>query len=79
MRVALHRASWIGPVLSPGARVLAQTSAHGAAAPCTWEGDAVVFDEPQPLVAPGQTVALYDAVDTDAVVGAAVATEVTAA
>jgi tRNA-uridine 2-sulfurtransferase len=79
VRVALHRASWIGPVVSPGTRVLAQTSAHGAAAPCTWEGDAVVFDEPQPLVAPGQTVALYDAVDGDAVVGAAVATEVHAA
>ena len=57
-----------------GARAHAQTSAHGAAAPCTWDGDAVVFDEPQPLVAPGQTVALYDAADPDAVVGAAVAT-----
>jgi tRNA U34 2-thiouridine synthase MnmA/TrmU len=33
----------------------------------------VVFDEPQPLVAPGQTVALYDADDPDEVVGAAVA------
>jgi hypothetical protein len=32
-----------------------------------------VFDEPQPLVAPGQTVALYDAADPDAVVGSAVA------
>ena len=32
-----------------------------------------MFDEPHPLVAPGQTVALYDAARPDAVVGAAVA------
>ena len=32
--------------------------------------------EPQPLVAPGQTVALYDGADPDAVLGAAVATAV---
>jgi tRNA-specific 2-thiouridylase len=73
-RVAVDRVSWIGPALVPGASALAQCSAHGNAARCTWEGDAVVFDEPQPLVAPGQTVALYDELDTDAVVGAAVAT-----
>jgi tRNA-specific 2-thiouridylase len=72
-RVAVDRATWVGPSLSRRDRAYAQTSAHGAAAPCTWEGDAVVFDEPQPLVAPGQTVALYDAADPDAVVGAAVA------
>jgi len=73
-RVALDRAGWVGPALARGDRALAQTSAHGAATACTWEADAVVFDEPQPLVAPGQTVALYDAADPDAVVGAAVAT-----
>jgi tRNA-specific 2-thiouridylase len=73
VRVPVERASWIGPALSRGDRARAQTSAHGSAAPCTWEGDAVVFDEPQPLVAPGQTVALYDATDPDAVVGAALA------
>jgi tRNA-specific 2-thiouridylase len=78
-RVEVDRASWVGPSLEPGARARAQTSAHGPAAPCTWEGDAVVFDEPQALVAPGQTVALYDAGDPDAVVGAAVASAVPAA
>jgi tRNA-specific 2-thiouridylase len=74
-RVAVGRASWVGSGLARGDRALAQTSAHGIAAPCTWEGDGVVFDEPQPLVAPGQTVALYDADDPDEVVGAAVAEE----
>jgi tRNA-specific 2-thiouridylase len=73
-RVMVDRATWVGPALARRDRAYAQTSAHGTAAPCTWEGDAVVFDEPQPLVAPGQTVALYDAADPDAVVGAAVAT-----
>jgi tRNA U34 2-thiouridine synthase MnmA/TrmU len=43
------------------------------AAPCTWDDGSVVFDEPQPLVAPGQTVALYDAHDPDEVRGAALA------
>jgi tRNA U34 2-thiouridine synthase MnmA/TrmU len=33
----------------------------------------VVFDDPQRPVAPGQTVALYDALDPDAVVGAGIA------
>ncbi len=37
----------------------------------------MVFDDPQPLVAPGQTVALYDAADPDAVRGAALATAAT--
>jgi tRNA-specific 2-thiouridylase len=76
-RVVVDGASWVGPALEPGDRAFAQTSAHGSAAGCTWQGDAVVFDEPQPLVAPGQTVALYDAADADAVVGAAVATVTT--
>jgi tRNA-specific 2-thiouridylase len=75
-RVVVDRASWVGPALEPGDRAFAQTSAHGSAAGCRWQGDAVVFDEPHPLVAPGQTVALYDAADADAVVGAAIAAAV---
>ncbi|MGD0379494.1 MAG: tRNA 2-thiouridine(34) synthase MnmA [Acidimicrobiales bacterium] len=75
-RVPVERAGWVVSALRGGERAYAQTSAHGTAAPCTWEGDAVVFDEPQPLVAPGQTVALYDGADPDAVLGAAVATAV---
>jgi tRNA-uridine 2-sulfurtransferase len=73
-RFAVDRSTWTGPVLTRGDRAYAQTSAHGAAALCSFEGDAVVFDEPQPLVAPGQTIAFYDAADPDAVLGAAVAT-----
>ena len=51
----------------------------GAPLPCTLDdhgvdGDLVVrFDAPQRPVAPGQTVALYDARDPDAVVGAGIA------
>jgi tRNA U34 2-thiouridine synthase MnmA/TrmU len=33
----------------------------------------VIFDDPQRPVAPGQTVALYDALDPDVVVGAGIA------
>jgi tRNA U34 2-thiouridine synthase MnmA/TrmU len=71
--VAVGRPTWVAGPLVVGAQVLAQTSAHGRAMPCRWLGDAVVFDQPVPLVAPGQTVALYDGDDTDAVVGSAVA------
>ncbi len=72
-RVAVVRPTWVDAPLAVGARAAAQTSAHAAAAPCTWLGDAVVFDEPVALVAPGQTVALYDADDADAVTGSAIA------
>jgi tRNA-specific 2-thiouridylase len=40
--------------------VLVQTRAHGRAAPARLDGDEVVFEMPQPRVAPGQVVALYD-------------------
>jgi tRNA-specific 2-thiouridylase len=71
--LAVHRPTWVDGPLESGTRVLAQTSAHGRAAPCTWLGHSVVFDEPVALVAPGQTVALYDSDDTDAVAGSAIA------
>jgi tRNA-specific 2-thiouridylase len=71
--LAVHRPTWVDGPLESGARALAQTSAHGRAAPCTWLGHSVVFDEPVALVAPGQTVALYDSDDTDAVAGSAIA------
>jgi tRNA-specific 2-thiouridylase len=72
-RLAVCRPTWVDRPLAPGARALAQTSAHGEAAGCTWFGDAVVFDRPHPLVAPGQTVALYDEDAPDAVAGSALA------
>ena len=72
-RLAVGGASWSGPALVPGARALAQTSAHAPAGAGRWLGDGVLFDQPQPLVAPGQTVAFYDPGDPDAVLGAATA------
>jgi tRNA-uridine 2-sulfurtransferase len=72
-RVAVVGATWIDRPLDVGARTLVQTSAHGRVSAATWLGDAVLFDQPQVLVAPGQTVALYDTGDGDAVVGSALA------
>ncbi len=40
--------------------VLAQVRAHGAPVPAALAGDRVRFERPQPRVAPGQVVALYD-------------------
>jgi tRNA-uridine 2-sulfurtransferase len=77
--------TWVDQPLAPGARAVAQVSAHGRPVPCTLIAGApdntyndidtveVRFDDPQRPVAPGQTVALYDALDPDAVVGAGIA------
>ena len=55
---------------------LAQCSAHGPALPCSVRADgdglSVRFATPQRRVAPGQTVALYDPVHPDLVVGSGV-------
>ncbi len=68
---------WVDGPLDPGSRAVAQVSAHGRPVPCSVETDdaglRVRFDAPQRPVAPGQTVALYDALDPDAVVGAGIA------
>ena len=69
----VERPTWVDRPSRPGRRCLAQTSAHGAPARGRWDGIGVAFDQPQRLVAPGQTVALYDAADPDVVVGAGVA------
>jgi tRNA-specific 2-thiouridylase len=71
--------TWVLDALGGGARAVAQVSAHGRPVPCTLEagedeaGLLVRFDSPQRPVAPGQTVALYDANDPDAVIGAGIA------
>jgi tRNA-uridine 2-sulfurtransferase len=74
--------TWVDRPLAPGARAVAQVSAHGRPVPCTVIADTAIdahtaievrFDDPQRPVAPGQTVALYDALDPDAVVGAGIA------
>jgi len=55
----------------PGDRALtAQSRAHAEAVDATLDGDVVRFARPQPAVAPGQVVALYDG---DVVVGGGVA------
>jgi tRNA-specific 2-thiouridylase len=77
--VVLPRATltWVDQPLPHGARAVAQVSAHGRPAPCavdrTEDGLVVRFDVPQRPVAAGQTVALYDVTDPDAVVGAGIA------
>jgi tRNA-specific 2-thiouridylase len=69
--------TWVDRALPSGARAVAQVSAHGRPEPCTVvreaAGTTVHFDSPQRAVAPGQTVALYDAEDPDAVIGAGIA------
>jgi tRNA-specific 2-thiouridylase len=69
--------TWVDQALRHGDRAVAQVSAHGRPAPCavsrTDDGLVVEFDVPQRPVASGQTVALYDVVDPDAVVGAGIA------
>jgi tRNA-uridine 2-sulfurtransferase len=71
--------TWVDVPLGGGARAVAQVSAHGRPIQCTVDTDeergglVVRFDSAQRPVAPGQTVALYDADDPDAVVGAGIA------
>ena len=69
--------TWVDRPLRHGERAVAQVSAHGRPAPCavarTDDELVVRFDVPQRPVAPGQTVALYDVTDPDAVVGAGIA------
>jgi tRNA-specific 2-thiouridylase len=68
--------SWTEAALADGATALAQTSAHGRTVPCRFgdeQGRPVVhFEHPVHPVAPGQTVALYDAADPDRVRGSGV-------
>jgi tRNA-specific 2-thiouridylase len=78
--VDLHTVTWVDADAgrrSPFAAV-AQCSAHGRPAGCTVRpvGDgtlSVTFDAPQRRIAPGQTVALYDAAEPDRVVGSGIA------
>jgi tRNA-specific 2-thiouridylase len=72
--------TWVDAPLTGGAvRAVAQVSAHGRPIPCTVDADdergglAIRFETAQRPIAPGQTVALYDADDPDAVIGAGVA------
>jgi tRNA-specific 2-thiouridylase len=85
--VRLDTVTWVdgdltrdaGDVAVPTASVpaIAQCSAHGAPVSCTLvrrgDGLDVAFTERQRRIAPGQTVALYDADDPDTVVGSGIA------
>jgi tRNA-specific 2-thiouridylase len=53
-----------------GTPLVAQTRAHGAPVAAHLDADVVRFDSPQPRVAPGQVVALYDG---DVVLGGGIA------
>jgi tRNA-specific 2-thiouridylase len=84
-RVHLHTVTWVdGDRLDQGSRPLdegtaavAQCSAHGRPVPCTLHpaprGLSVVFAVAQRRIAPGQTVALYDSDQPDAVIGSGIA------
>jgi tRNA-specific 2-thiouridylase len=69
--VALRDCTFVGA--SPAGRtdLTVQTRAHGAPVPAAYDGTVVRFASPQPRVAPGQVVALYDG---DALLGGGVAT-----
>jgi len=56
---------------APDARIDVQVRAHGTPVPGRLDGTCVRFDRPQPRVAPGQVVALYDA---DTLLGGGIAT-----
>jgi len=60
-----------GPASPPVGDLFAQARSHGAPVAAVLDGTTVRFGAPQPRVAPGQVVALYDG---DALVGGGIAT-----
>ena len=73
-RIALTQLTWVDEPVAPGTRVAVQCSAHGRPVSGRFEDDgAVVFDQPQRVVAPGQSVVLYDGNDGDDVLGGGLA------
>lgn len=72
--VSLERQSWTGERVPDGTEVRVQASAHGATTPAVVTGSGVRLLERRRRVAPGQTVALYDAATGDVVLGAGIAT-----
>jgi tRNA U34 2-thiouridine synthase MnmA/TrmU len=65
----LRDLSFVGD--APAHDLVAQVRAHGEPFAATLDGCTVHFAEPQPRVAPGQVVALYD---DDALVAGGIAT-----
>lgn len=66
----LDKVCWTSEPPPPGAPVLAQTSAHGAALSCSIVSGGVRYLKPERRAAPGQTVAIYDG---DVVLGSGIA------
>ena len=58
--IELSRLTVTGTPIANGTSVLAQVRSHGAAHPAVWLGDVLRWETPQPRVAPGQTVAMFD-------------------
>jgi tRNA-specific 2-thiouridylase len=71
--VGLTGRSWTGEVLSAGSRVAVQASAHGLLTPAELTSGGLRLLEPRRRIAPGQTVALYDAEEGEEVLGAGIA------
>lgn len=70
--VELDALGWAG---APGSgEVLVQMSAHGAPVGGRIDGATVTFTSPQPRIAPGQSVVLYDAATGSTVLGGGIAT-----
>ena len=65
-RIDVGAMSWVDGPVAAGTEVEVQTSAHGRPVAATWLGDTVATREGVRLVAPGQSVVLYDG---DAVLG----------
>lgn len=59
--VALHTLTQLAPDMALDGPVLVQSSAHGAAVPAVFDAASAMvrFRDPQPRIAPGQTVVLY--------------------
>jgi tRNA-specific 2-thiouridylase len=68
--VRLEGLTWVDRAPAAGTAVAAQVRAHGAALDAVLETDGVAFATPQPRVAPGQVVALYEG---DALLGGGIA------
>jgi tRNA-specific 2-thiouridylase len=71
--VHLARRTWTGRPLDPGTPVLVQASAHGSTTRAEVTASGVRLVEPRRRVAPGQTVALYDAETGSVVLGSGTA------
>lgn len=64
---------FVGGRLHDGAAVLAQVRAHGRTVEAVLEGDALRYPAPEPMVAPGQVVALYDPDRPEVLLGGGIA------